>query len=116
MADVFTSAGEGFVVDQMDAFGTFYHHWGTGTNTAAKGDTVLQTPGSEARVATTDSQPTADTFRTVATLTADGAKTITEFGLFSLITGGVLIVRADFTGIVLALNDKIEFTCDLVFS
>lgn len=116
MADVFTDAGEAFVVDELDAFGTYYHHWGTGTNTAAKGDTTLQTAGSEAREATTDSQPSANVFRTVATLTADGAKTISEFGLFDALTGGTLIVRSDFTGIALALNDSIEFTCDLTLS
>lgn len=116
MADVFTDAGEGFVVDQLDGFATYHHHWGTGTNAAAKGDTVLQTPGSEARVSATKSQPSANVFRTVATITADGSKTISEFGLFTALTGGTLVVRSDFTGIALAVNDSIEFTCDLTLS
>jgi hypothetical protein len=113
MADVYTSAGEAFVVDQIDAFGTFYIAWGTGVTAAAKGDTTLVTEASEARVATTDTQPAADTMQWVATITADGAKTISEAGVFDAATVGTLIMRSNFTGIVLALNDKIEFTFTL---
>jgi hypothetical protein len=46
-------------------------------------------------------------------MTADGAKTITNAGLFNSASGATLIVKGDFTGIVLALGDKIEFTISL---
>jgi hypothetical protein len=49
----------------------------------------------------------------LATITADGAKTISEAGVFDAATTGTLIMRSNFTGIVLALNDKIEFTFTL---
>lgn len=120
MATVYTSAGEAKVVDLID--GTASTHldatngkigWGTGAGTAAKGDTTLFTEASEARVAVVASQPLADKNRWVATLTADGAKTITNAGLFDAATGGNLIVKGDFAGIALALGDKIEFTIDL---
>jgi hypothetical protein len=113
MATVYTDAGEALVVDDIEAARSYYIHWGTGAGVAAKGDTSLTTPGSEARVLAVASQPAADTNRFVATLTADGAKTITEAGLFSALTVGTMLIRGDFTGIVLALNDKIEFTIDL---
>lgn len=120
MATVYTSAGEAKVVDLID--GTSGTHldntngkigWGTGAGTAAKGDTTLFTEASEARVAVVTSQPTADKNQWTATLTADGAKTITNAGLFDAAVAGNLVVHGDFTGIVLALNDQIAFTITL---
>ena len=120
MASVYTDAGEAKVVDLVD--GTSAVHldaangkigWGTGAGVAAKTDTTLFTEASEARVAVVASQPTADTNRWVATLIADAAKTITNAGLFDAAAAGNLVVHGDFTGIVLALGDKIEFTINL---
>ena len=120
MATVYCDSGEAVVVDLID--GTSAVHldatnakvaWGTGAGTAAKADTTLFTEASEARVVPTVSQPTADTNRWVGTITADGAKTITNAGLFNSAAGATLIVKGDFTGIVLALGDKIEFTVSL---
>lgn len=113
MANVYTQAGEEFVVDQIDAFGNFYIGWGTGAGTAAKGDTALFTEASEARVLATKSQPLADKNQWVATLTADAAKTITNAGVFTQSTAGTLVVHGDFAGVALALGDKIEFTATL---
>lgn len=120
MATVYTSAGEAVVVDLID--GTSAVHldatnakiaWGSGAGTAAKGDTTLFTEESESRVAAAVSQPTADKNQWVGTLTAAGAKTITNAGLFNAATGPTLIVKGDFTGIVLGVGDKIEFTISL---
>jgi len=119
MATIYTSLGETKVVDLID--GTSSTHfdatngkigWGTGAGTAAKGDTALFTEASEARVAVVASQPTADKNQWTATLTADGAKTITNAGLFDA-AGANCIIHGDFTGIVLALNDQIAFTITL---
>src|SRR3990167_7321460 len=120
MATVYTSAGEAVVVDLID--GTSSTHldntnakvaWGTGAGTADKADTTLFTEATEARVAASTSQPTADKNQWVGTITADGAKTITNAGLFDAAAAGNLIVHGDFTGIVLAANDAIEFTISL---
>jgi len=120
MATIYVSVGETVVVDLID--GTSAVHldaanakvaWGTGAGTAAKGDTTLFTEASEARVVPTVSQPTADKNQWVGTLTADGAKTITNAGLFDAAAAGNLIVKGDFVGIGLALNDRIEFTISL---
>lgn len=59
---------------------------------------------------------TNDTYQVVGTMTADGAKTITNAGLFDDSTSGNLFVKSDFTGIGLALNDTIQFTFKVAFS
>lgn len=120
MATVYTSAGEAAVCDLID--GTSAVHldatnakigWGTGAGTAAKGDTTLFTEAAEARVAAAVTQPTADKIQWVATITAAGAKTITNAGLFDAASGGNLIIKGDFTGQVLGVGDRIEFTISL---
>lgn len=116
MANIYTDAGEDFTVDELDAFGTYYVHWGTGAGTAAKTDTTLFTAASEARVATTDTQPTSNTLQWVGQITADAGKTITNAGIFSASSGGTMVVKSDFTGVVLLTGDKIEFTFQLTFS
>jgi len=116
VATVLTQVGEEWIVDKLDeAVQTEpdWVHWGTGAGTASKSDTALFTPGSEARVQGTISQPVADKLRVLATLTADGAKTITNAGSFTASTGGTLVVHGDFTGIALNAGDKIEFTVDI---
>jgi hypothetical protein len=116
MATVLTQVGEEWIVDKIDEVvqtEAEFVGWGTGAGTAAKGDTTLFTEASEARVSATLSQPVADKIRWVATITADAGKTITNAGNFTLAAAGTLVVKGDFTGIVLALGDKIEFTIDL---
>lgn len=116
MATVLTNQGEEWAcrcMAQTDTDDGRYIHWGTGAGTAAKTDTDVFTPGSEARVAGTVSvngSGAAAKYQVVGTLTADGAKTITNAGNFELSTGANIIVHGDFTGIALALNDQIQFT------
>ena len=88
--------------------------WGTGTNAESDGDSALQTEASEARVQGTLSQPTADTDRCVATLTANANKSISEAARFNQLTvsGSVLLMRMVFTALPLLTNDRIEFTMD----
>lgn len=120
MADVYVQAGEEHVVDLIDGTSTVHldgtnSHiaWGTGAGTSAKGDTTLFVEGPEARVVAVATQPSVDINQWVATITASAARTVTNAGLFTAITGGILIVKGDFTGIVLASGDKIEFTITL---
>lgn len=116
MADVLTNRGEQWAAERMAGTnvnpGTFVH-WGTGAGVAAKGDTDVFTPSSEARavgVVSVQGAGAAAKYQVVATLTADGAKTITNAGNFELAAGANIIVHGDHTGIVLALGDKIEYT------
>jgi hypothetical protein len=123
MATVLTQVGEEYIVDALDGAVTInadHVGWGTGAGTAAKGDTDLFTAATEARVSATRSQPVADKIRWVATIVADGAKTITNAGVFDAAGsgsppsgGGPMIVKGDFTGIVMATSDSIQFTIEL---
>lgn len=121
MATVYTTVGKAFVVDAIDgtvATTPGFIGWGTGAGTAAVGDTTLFTEDSGgsptyARVATTQTQPSADTNQQTGTIVANGTKTITNAGVFTASTSGTLILKADFTGIPLLLNDSIAFTFSL---
>ena len=120
MATVYTTAGKQVLPDIIDGSSATVLSatnakiaWGTGAGTAAVGDTTLFTEASEARVAAAISQPSADTNQWDATITADAGKTITNAGLFNSTSGATLFIKGDFTGIVLALGDKIAFTIKL---
>ena len=110
MADVFTQTGEELFTDDVEAARTWYVDWGTGGSGAVKGDTALGTPGGEARVAATMSQPSADKNQWLALITASGTKTIIECGIFNAATTGIMIQRSNFAGIGVDSGDKIEFT------
>ena len=127
MADVFTSAGEAWVVDCIDrtADGSAdqYVMWGTSATTAAKGDTALGAEATESRVAcgsgTGRTQSAADTFQWVASITCNATgKTIAEVGLFDASSSGNLIIHADFggVGIPVVQDDVVEFTITLQFA
>jgi len=64
----------------------------------------------------TASQPAVDQNQWVATITSASGQTITNGGLLSASSGGTLLIHGDFTGIVLANGDKIEFTITLLWS
>lgn len=116
MATVLTDLGEAAIIDKLDTSTKFdYIAWGTGAGTAGKTDTTLFTEsGDESRVQGTVTQPTADKYQVVGTMTcASSGKTITNAGLFNQSSTGTMIIKGDFTGVVLAVGDKIEFTISL---
>lgn len=119
MAQVLTNAGEQWMCDRCSGVSALDGHfigWGTGAGTAAKADTTLFTEASEARAAgtvSTQGSGAAAKYQVQGTITANGTKTITNVGNFDASTVGVLIVHADFTGIVLNINDQIQFTITL---
>ncbi len=59
---------------------------------------------------------TNDTYRVVGTITADGTKTITNSGLFDAATTGNILVKGDFAGVALVINESIQFTWNLQFT
>lgn len=90
---------------------------GTGATPAADADTVLETPGGEARTVGVMTQETTtttdDTLQVVGTITeSDGGAAITECGLFTHLTSttGFLYLRATFDAINLLDGNSIEFT------
>lgn len=119
MADIYTDAGEDITVDILDSTvgaPTWYIGWGTGGDTADKTDTTLSTEAAETRVAAVTSQPSSNQNRFVATITSSSGQTITNAGVLSMISGGVLLLFSDFVGVVLGNGDKIEFTFTLTWS
>lgn len=117
---IVTTTGKAWIIDkiQEEPGGILtvmkWVAWGTGATAEGVGNTALATEASEARVVGVLSQPAADTDRCVGTITANGAKTITECGRFNqLAVGGTMICRSLFTGIPMVLNDRIEFTQDV---
>ena len=122
MATVFTDAGKAITTNRLKGAGTEpnYVGWGTGAGTAAAADTTLFTEAAETRVAGTSTRVTTtvtnDTYQVVGTLTASGAKTITNVGLLDTVTSGGLIMKADFTGVALADQDAIQFTMKVKYA
>jgi hypothetical protein len=122
---VLTETGEEYVVDKLtETVQTKpeYVGWGTGATVPVKTGTDISTAATESRVlCTTSKTGTLATakYQAVGTITAGGAKTITNAGLFTTAgsgnppTGGSLIVWGDHTGVVLATNDQIQYTFTL---
>lgn len=121
MATVITDGGLAIITNRIIGAGTEPKHvaWGTGAGTAAVTDTTLFTEASEARVDGASSRVTTtvanDTYQVVGTLTADGAKTITNVGLFDAATLGNLFLKGDFAGVALDVGESIQFTLKTQF-
>lgn len=127
-ATVFANGGLGWLTTKIDesaqTTGDFVG-WGTGVHTAVVTDTALNTEdtgGSPtyARVTATRSvitiTKTNDAIQWVGSITSNGTKTITEAANFTASTSGTMLVYGDFTGIVLAVNDIIQFTIKMQFT
>ena len=112
MADkvVLTQDGEEWIVDLIAAVTTVRGTWGTGVAEAAKTDEDMGSESGESRVECTITQPLADKVQYVWQITATDVRAITEAGIFSAATEGVLYFHASFSAINLASGDKIEFT------
>lgn len=93
-----------------------YHDSGTGITAEATSQTALVTPSGVARVAGTDTNPTANQYRSVATITYASALAITEWGLFSASTVGTMWDRRLFSAINVANGDSIQFTYTLTIN
>lgn len=113
-------------ITSLLAAATWWLQWGTGSAAAATANVVTTTSTTEARAAATMSQQTVtvtnDTLRATGTLTAAGARAITEVGLFDAAgtgsppTGGNMDIYGDFSVINLASGDSIAFTLNTTFT
>jgi hypothetical protein len=103
-----------------------YLQWGTGSGAAASANVVTTTTTTEARTTGTASQTTTtqtnDTYQVTGTITAAGARAITEVGVFDAAgtssppVGGNMDIYGDFSVINLASGDSIAFTVKVQFS
>lgn len=118
-----TNAGVAFLVDDWDNsvtdFTTMnFHGCGTGVVAENVTDTALGTESTTAlnpdstRATGTRSQPSANIYQTVGTLTFDATAAITEHGIFSQAAtgGGTLWDRSVFSAINVVSADSIQFT------
>jgi hypothetical protein len=118
-----TDTGVGFLVDDWDNNGADlttmnFHGCGTGVAAENQTDSALGTESTTAlnpdntRATGTRSQPAANQYRSVGTLTFDGSAAITEHGILSQAAtgGGVLWDRSQFSAINVVNLDSIQFT------
>jgi hypothetical protein len=127
---VVTDVGVAYIVDafqnSVELENMKYHGFGTGTNAEAVGDTALQTEltteyvvNSTRPTGTTTEGATANIYRTVATLSPDsgGTLAITEHGVFSASSAGVLLDRTKFSAVnLVASSDSLQATYELTFT
>lgn len=107
-------------ITSLLAAASWWIHFGVGSGAAASANALNTTGVTEARVAATTSQQTAtvtnDKLRFTGTITALGARAITEAGVFDALTSGNLDVYGDFSVINLANGDSIAFTIEVTFA
>lgn len=113
---VVTTAGVGYLVDCLqnlaEAENINWHQSGTSNTAEAVGDTGLGAAVG-ARVSGTQSEPSANVYRTVATLSYTGSSNIVEHGIFTASSGGTLWDRSVFGAIAVNNGDSIQFTYNL---
>lgn len=127
---VVTSAGVGFIVDAfqnlVELENMKYHGYGTGTTAEASGDTALVTEltteyvSNGTRPTGTTAENAANIYETVATLSPDSGANplaITEHGVFSATSAGVLLDRTVFSAVNLVPgSDSLQSTYRLTLT
>jgi len=120
VAGIVTTAGVNYMATDFASGGVTptisgfkFHASGTGNTAAAVGDTAMQTDSGVARVSGTPSNPSANQYRSVATMAYTSTLAITEWGLFSASTSGTLWDRRVFSAINVVNGDSIQFTYTL---
>ena len=124
---VVTTAAVNRIVDGLQSTSTDlslwkFHGFGTGTTAEAVGDTALVTEltteyvSDNTRPTGSQAEGAANVYRTVGTLAPDGVGTlnITEHGVFTAASAGVLLDRSVFTAVGLTRSqDSLQVTYDL---
>jgi hypothetical protein len=119
-----TTVGAGFIIDafqnvvELEAMN--FHGFGTGAGAEAVGNTTLSTELTtqylvdNTRLTGTPTELSQLVFRTVGTIDPDADVALTEHGVFSAATGGVLLDKTLFTvvNLVGATGDALQATYD----
>lgn len=105
----------GALVTDTTAYGDFKHHEvGTANTAEANSQTALTTSSGIARVAGTQTNPSASTYQSVATVTADAGETWQEHGIFNASTSGTMLDRSVLSPTaVVEISDQVTFTYTL---
>lgn len=126
---VVTTAGVGYIVDAfqnlVELENMKFHGFGTGTTAEASGDTGLVTEETtqynpdSTRPTGSQTEAAANIYRTVGTYSPDsgGTRAITEHGIFSAASAGVLLDRSVFSAVnLVAGSDSLQTTYDITFT
>lgn len=119
-AIVYTDAGQAHVIDVLDPgtrgaqTTTYYGAWGATATAPAVGNTALGSEHPEAHVATTISQPAANTIQWLWEVTASAPRTVNEFGVLTASSAGTLVIRGTLSTLNIETGDKAEFTVQLL--
>jgi len=114
-----TDAFVQYLVDSMQDSSTHpmdvfkWHASGTGTNTESASDTALQNEVESRVEGTQEEGESANIYQSVATITYSNSYSITEHGIFSAQTDGILLDRSVFSAINVDPNDSIQFAYKL---
>ena len=120
--DKVTGAFAEFEVDQLEtetsAYGNFsFHEVGTSGTADSSTQTTLLTPSGIARATSSAiTQPSAQSYRAVGSITSDAGENWVEHGLFNIVTLGAqtMMDRSTFSSIAVTTNsDVVEFTLTL---
>lgn len=100
------------LVTESSLYGDFkYHEVGTASTAEANTQTALTTTTGIARSTGNQTNPSASTYQTVATVTADTAETWQEHGLFNAAAAGTMLDRSLISPTVtVAISDTVELT------
>ena len=94
-----------------------YHDTGIGVTGEAAGDSGMETATGFTRATGSLTEgDNAKEFKSVGTVSCTATKAVTEWGLFSAVTVGILIARKVFAAISVVNGDSIEFTWECQLS
>lgn len=118
---VVTTAFVNYMVDQLQTetstWGDFkYHDSGVGTTAENVTDTAMETTDGEARSTGTQTETSANIYRSVGTISYTTTKAITEHGLLNDVSAGTLLDRTVFSAINVINGDSVTFTYSLTVS
>jgi hypothetical protein len=112
MANVLTNAGCKYITDLLAALEVVnpdFVGWGHSASTTLVTDTALGAEGVEARSMCAKSKPANDTAAWTANIVSLSNQTITEAAIFDDQVTGVMILKADFPPVSLAVGAAIQF-------
>jgi hypothetical protein len=117
--NIVTNTGRQAIIDRLQGStpaAAAFIAIGTGATAAAAADTTLQTEVARSASAASLTQPDAYTDRCIDTFAAGtGTGTITEAGRFTANSGGTMMGRQVFTGVVKTASDSLQITYDFTY-
>jgi len=118
---VITTAWVNNLTDQLQGSGTAianfkYHDAGTGTTSPVAGDTTMETAWGGSRATGSQAEgASANIYKTVGQIVFDNTYAITEWGVFSASTSGILMDRDTFAALNMVDGASITMSVEATF-